>query len=68
MRRYKLKKEVRKALITILLIAIGFGIYVGVGYTGALAQESGFYECLTVLGWTWLIFIQSFLLAMIWDI
>lgn len=66
MKRYKLKKSVKKVLATIFIVVISAVVYANIGRVGELAQDSRFYEFLAIIGWAWLVFIQTALLAMIW--
>ena len=67
MKRYKLKKNVRKAIVTAILVVATLFIYSKMGYVGELAQTSRFYEGLAIFGWAWIIFINPAFLAMLWD-
>lgn len=67
MKRYKLKKEVKQLLLTILIVIIGIGVYIGVGNISHLVKDNSLYQFLVILGWSWLVLFQNIILAMIWD-
>ena len=67
MRRCKLRKEVKKLIISMLIVVIGIAIYVGLGDISHLVAENSFYEFLTIIGWLWIIFFQNVILAIIWE-
>ena len=64
-RKMRLKKRI-KIILTIILLVSALFIYLKTGIWGELAQNSKFYENLSLFSWFWL-FMQPFALTMIWE-
>lgn len=67
MKRYKLKTKVKKLIITMVIVAIGIGVYIGLREISPYVAENSFYEFLTIIGLLWIIFFQNILLSLIWE-
>ena len=65
-KRIKLKKA-GKVLITVLVIALGILIYSKLGDIGSEATNSKLALTLCILGWYYVLFVQTAVLAVIWD-
>lgn len=66
MRKLKLKRWV-KVTLTVLIIAISLLLYTKTGTLGKLAQDSKFYESLTLLAWFWIILGQITTISILWQ-
>lgn len=56
-----------KVLFTTLVLIISIVVYLNTGKIGFLAQNSLFYQYLTLLSWAWLTIGQCLILAKIWE-
>lgn len=56
-----------KVLFTLLVLIISIVVYCNTGKFGMLAQDSLFYQYLTLLSWAWLTIGQCLILAKIWE-
>lgn len=65
-KKIKLKKA-GKVLITALIIALGIGIYSGLGDIGSEASTDMLAGVLCIMGWSYLVFVQIIVLAGIWE-
>lgn len=65
-KQLKLKKWV-KVVITLILLVIGITVYAGLGNIGSDAVSSQVSGFLCGLGWGYLIFGQTLILANLWE-
>lgn len=63
-KKLKLKNWV-KVVITLILIAVGIAIYVGLGNIGSVGTKLANFLCIT--GWVYLVFGQILILASLWE-
>lgn len=66
MKKKKLKKWV-KVVLSIMILGASIYIYSKTNTWGTLAQDSKFYEGLTVLSWLWLILVPVGGLSLLWE-
>lgn len=60
-------KNIKRGLITILLIILSYFVYTKTGQLGILAQDSNFYLFLAIVSWIWLMCGQFAIYELIWE-
>lgn len=65
-KKLKLKKA-GKVLITALVIALGIVIYSKLGDIGSEATTNQIANILCIIGWSYLVFVQILILAVVWE-
>ena len=62
----KLKKE-WKIIFSIIVLLIDVLFYINSNTLGILAKNSKFYQVMTLMGWSWLLFGSAIILMTIWE-
>ena len=60
-------KNIKRCIVTILLIILSYFVYTKTGKLGILAQNSDFYLFLAIISWFWLICGQFAIYELIWE-
>ena len=60
-------KNIKRCIITILLIILSCFVYTKTGKLGILAQNSDFYLFLAIISWFWLMCGQFAIYELIWE-
>ena len=60
-------KNIKRCIVTILLIILSCFVYTKTGKLGILAQDSDFYLFLAIVSWFWLICGQFAIYELIWE-
>lgn len=60
-------KNIKRCIVTILLIILSCFVYTKTGKLGILAQNSDFYLFLAIVSWFWLICGQFAIYELIWE-
>lgn len=60
-------KNIKRGIVTILLIILSCFVYTKTGKLGILAQNSDFYLFLAIISWFWLMCGQFAIYELIWE-
>ena len=60
-------KNIKRCIVTILLIILSCFVYTKTGKLGILAQNSDFYLFLAIISWFWLMCGQFTIYELIWE-
>lgn len=60
-------KNIKRCIVTILLIILSCFVYTKTGKLGILAQNSDFYLFLAIISWFWLMCGQFAIYELIWE-
>lgn len=60
-------KNIKRGLVTIILIFLSCLVYTKTGQLGILAQDSNFYLFLAIVSWIWLMCGQFAIYELIWE-
>lgn len=60
-------KNIKRCILTILLIILSYFVYTKTDKLGILAQNSDFYLFLAIISWFWLMCGQFAIYELIWE-